>query len=60
LKAEFRKFIRPSIPQIIDMLKVSNWHVRDAAAGALLKLSEEGMEDVYSSRVFLTRIASRF
>ena len=42
LVAEFRESIRPAIPQIIALLRDSEWNVRGAGADALSKLSEQG------------------
>jgi HEAT repeat protein len=43
IAAEFREFLATSIPQIINLLKDDDWSVRDAAGGALSKLSEHGV-----------------
>jgi HEAT repeat protein len=43
IAAEFRGLIATSIPQIINLLKDDDRSVRDAAVGALSKLSEHGM-----------------
>jgi hypothetical protein len=43
IAAEFRGLIATSIPQIINLLKDDDQSVRDAAVGALSKLSEHGM-----------------
>jgi HEAT repeat protein len=40
--AEFLESIRPTIPEIISLLRDSELAVRKAGAGALAKLSEQG------------------
>jgi HEAT repeat protein len=43
IAAEFQEPVRIFIPQIADLLKDNQSHVRAAAAKALSKLSEQGI-----------------
>ena len=40
--AEFRESIRPVISRVVALLDDSDWHIREAGANALLKLSKQG------------------
>jgi HEAT repeat protein len=58
--AEFRGLIATSIPHIIDLLQDDEPLVCAASADALSKLSEHGMEPIWSGMVSLTSIAAEF
>jgi hypothetical protein len=52
IAAESRGSIGIFIPQIVDLLKNKELHLRRASAEALLKLSEQGMHFIWSSITF--------
>jgi HEAT repeat protein len=60
IAAEFRESIRPSIPQIVDLLKHSDNFVPSAGVEALAKFSEQGNISVQSDVASLTSIAAEF
>ena len=43
LVAEFKEDVRITIPAVVEHLKDSDWHVRNAATELLLRMAAQGM-----------------
>jgi HEAT repeat protein len=57
---EFRPLIAPAIPEIIELLKDSDWRIRIACAYAVSTLSKEGKTVDISGLILLMTVIAEF